>query len=340
MKSYKQLETELKLLKRLYSSSSFAFWSADNFITNQILDKKIKRNKPLNIKKFSFEETPTVLQMHFRKHNIRYLRELIFIRIISLLEIFFVDAIYDVYLRTSVPFENENRSSDFSMGGILSHSSIDDLHNKILDRIGRSLSKKLCEIEKYYKKIFGLNFLDYGTDYHKIEEYYDRRNLFVHALGVSSDGSKIVAKTDSTYRSKYNTTLRELSVDEEYILECLNEVSKFAAFVKDQLLLKIDSSEWSKKNEELQNKHLYLEVKKIDSIVKELEPFYKFKSGAKIFTLKSLTESRDQEGDIVSLKLSGQDEIYSYYYIIKKLEKQGKIIKISRIFITPDSIVI
>ena len=328
LESYSQLNTELVHLKRLYQMGSYAFSSTQSYISYQINIKKIDGDKPLSNRYFSLENNAKTVRDYLKNHSSEYLRELIFIRIMSALEAFFTDMLRDVFIHTHVPFKKQDSLIEFSVGEILSTSSLDDLQNKILSRDKRRLtSGGLLETEKYYKKIFEIDFSNYGHKYKNIKEYYDRRNLFVHSLGMSENGVRLLAKTDQKYKQDYDTDKRELDVPEDYLISCIDDIKNFTSYIHKEVVLKITKPQWQgKKDLDEQKSKLHLIIETRETGIEEFDPKYKFRIGEKVYTLNNFIEYIDIKEGMVEIKLLGWEGALSRYYrLIKKLKKDNRI---------------
>ena len=86
------------------------------------------------------------------------LRELIYTRVISALEVFFIETIKDIFLSTTLPFMDTRSELSISNAELLSFKSITEIKNKILQKETRPLtSAGFGAIVKYYKKRFNID---------------------------------------------------------------------------------------------------------------------------------------------------------------------------------------
>jgi len=331
LKSFSQLDTELTHLRRLYEMGAYSFLSTQNYITYQIKLGKIDAKKPLSNRYANLEDNAEIVRDYLKNHSTEYLRELIFIRIISALETFFTDTLRDVFVHTSEPFKRQDATIEFNVGEILSSKSIDDLQNRILVRDRRKLtSGGISETEKYYRKIFEVDFNNYGHRYKKVKEFYDRRHLFVHSLGLSENGVKLIAKTDRKYKIEYSTDKRELDISEDYLLDCISEIRNFSSYIHTDIISKITKPQWKEKdfNDEPKNS-LNLIIEVIDNNLKEFDPQFKFRIGEHVYSLANFLKSFDKKDGYIELKLVGwEGALNNYYRLIKQLKVEGKIGKI------------
>lgn len=329
--SYLQLDMELLHLRRLYEMGSFAFANTESLIGYKINQKKINPDSLLSIGNYRLTYTAKEVRSYLNNHSAEYLRELIFIRIISAVEAFFTDTLRDVYMHTHIPFSKQDSHIEFSIGEILSTRSLDELQNKILSRDKRKLNSGLIETDRYYKKVFGVDFNNFGERYKAIKEYYDRRNLFVHSLGRSEDATRLIAKTDKKYKIDYATNKNELDVSEVYLINCINDIKDFSTYVHNKIIAKIAEPEWQDNSDDkVQKNTLCLKIELKEENINEFNPEYKFRVGESIFKLNSFLESIIMNENVVELKLVGwAGALYRYYSIIKKLKRLNKIGKMN-----------
>jgi hypothetical protein len=135
------------------------------------------------------------------------LRELIFVRAISVLEFFLIENIKEIFTLTKEPFKNYGGSSFLENKKILFSKSLSQLHSEIINTICRNLSSGgYLEIKKFYLKYFNIDFFSINLQT-KIDlcRYYEERHLLVHKLG----------KTDKEYRKKYDTDAIKIKITEK-----------------------------------------------------------------------------------------------------------------------------
>lgn len=233
MKSYKNFKTELSRLRQLYFTAKYSSHETDSSIS-----RKLKNGELDGSEKLYFDDrqeeiyliSSSIFALRHRLKNqlLRYLRELIFIRAISALEVVLVDFVQEIFVTSKEPFKT-NAIYEIPQGELLSAESLSDLFSNLINKHCRTLhSAGFIEVKKYYLKTFGLNFNDYTNNISKIIEYHDRRHLLVHQLG----------STDIHYRKKYDTKIKKLTVDESYLLESIDLLMAFA----DNLNQKIENT--------------------------------------------------------------------------------------------------
>lgn len=165
--------------------------------------------------------------------NIKMCKELALIRSISALEVFTVDAVREVYSSNKSPFM-VNTSIEYNISEILSCENIQTLQDKYINSRCRNLhSGGFLEIQKYYKKIFKINFSefshrigekDFGITY--LTQYHQIRHLIVHRLG----------NTDEQYRKNYNCPdANVIRLNEEDLSIWFEVILSFAFFIDKKM---------------------------------------------------------------------------------------------------------
>ena len=166
-----------------------------------------------------------MITTYARRTHLPALREVVFVRAISALEVFLVDSLKTLFLERPDLFHVKGEVVEFQTSEVLSSSSIAPLKAKILDCLSRRLQNQgFEEVVKYYRK-FGVLFEQSGVSPQSLSEVHERRHLLVHRLG----------KTDAIYRHKHNVTMARVTVDEAYLLESLTAVRELCRFVNGRL---------------------------------------------------------------------------------------------------------
>lgn len=163
------------------------------------------------------------------------LRELLSINLVTLTESFLTEVVKEVYRRDISPFKN-NKDIRYKKGEILSFSSVHELRDDIIESKIRSLtSGGLGEIEKFYRRTFDIDFrsLDMKNGkYYDVEEFFDRRHLYVHSEGYC----------DSEYSHEYPelgySPGDRVPINEEYFLRSLELLKSFGHSVHEKLALR------------------------------------------------------------------------------------------------------
>jgi hypothetical protein len=168
-------------------------------------------------------ETYQFYESNILKAEENFLRSLVFIRLISALEVYLVDNIKYVFLKSRKPFRSETRV-EFSQSQLLSFSSITELHENLINKECRQLSSGgLEKIIRYYKAKFSIDIGSIRPGKNIMEEYHDRRHILVHRLG----------RTDIQYRKKYNFNKKGVSISKKYLNVALIDFKQFGIEVNE-----------------------------------------------------------------------------------------------------------
>lgn len=321
MKTYNQFKLELSRLRRLYFAAVFSFKQTSSVISTKLRNKGIGGSSELYFEgredeKYVISKSIFELRGRLKVQLPKYLRELIFIRVISALEVFLIDSIKEIFLLTKEPFKC-NSPISMSQGELLSVGSLSEILSKIINKECRNLhSGGFKEISKYYWRTFAIDFNNYPPGNSQLEEYHERRHLIVHQIG----------KTDKGYRNKYGIKNKRITVEENYLLDCFEDLSSFASCVNESI-----EQKFTKKTplEAKENQLLYSIVATINAQIGHdfLDPDFEFWAGDRLIFLKDILIAKDYlDENIVKLKLcSDRDIIKNYVKVLKAYEKKGDI---------------
>lgn len=153
----------------------------------------------------------------------------------------------------------------------------------------------------------------------KMEEYHARRNLLVHKLG----------RTDSYYRTKYNTAKLSLTIDNKYLLECIDELNSFCGMVNNQMEYQLKNEFIpSKSKRKVAERKMTLMVK-FESESQRLEyfqPDYEFWAQDEFSVFGDILDSeKDIDSMTKEYKISGTfAQIRSFTRILNGRQKEEK----------------
>jgi hypothetical protein len=151
--------------------------------------------------------------LHFEK-----LQELVFVRVITSVEVFLTEVVRDVYQLNKDLFFLDKKFHEISQAKLLNYKSVSEIASDIVNKDVRALSSGgLKEVEKYYKSVLKIELYDGGPGKRVINQYHDMRHLFVHRSG----------RMDSKYRHKYNLNGERVYMSEPILLEFLSCMKEF-----------------------------------------------------------------------------------------------------------------
>lgn len=227
MTAFVNFNQELKRLKDFYQATIFAYNQTDYFL--MLKKKHVEDFTNLEI---SIEKQPTYYR--HRKPSLigineKNLSEIVFIRVISGLEVYMKDSILEIFRKNKLPFKNLKKDLKFDYNELLSFKSTADMVNKLIKTELREVKNGgISELVRYYNNTFGLEIDINSPEYKKLIKYHDQRHILVHRLG----------KTDEVYRKKYGSNIYNISIDEDYLMTCIDDFNTFGNEIEELLNLK------------------------------------------------------------------------------------------------------
>ena len=319
-RSCRKVRTEISRLKRLYSTSVFSFRESACALSDKISKKEINPHEPVPAIKDTSEDiilasNAFALMNQLKKQFPRYLRETIFVRLISTLEVFLIDVIRDIFLERRELFHSDTIIK-YSQRELLSLKSIADIYNRLISREIRNLQNQGFEkVAKYYERRFRI-FLKYeNANQSYFEELHDRRHLLVHRLG----------ETDSVYRHKYNYKKKRITIEEDFLQEAFIAIEELVENIERKVLALV-SNEFEEKVKVMESEAT-IDVEVISKACSELfKPSYVYSCQTGIVLLRDIIISCDIAGKLMNIRVGGtKEEIRAYLKILRGLNKTGEI---------------
>ncbi|WP_057937865.1 hypothetical protein [Algoriphagus resistens] len=304
LRSFKFFELELKSLSSflivtnpyLTELASSVFWEHE----------AIKTEKTRISTLLTFPPTTQEFIARSFEQNISFLsRELIYIRIVSALEIFLIQSVRDVFKQTEKPFESNNKKIELNYSQVLQLSSIRQLRNAMLHKETRPLSSAGYEdVVKYYKQQLRLDISSLGPGLGKMKYYHQVRHILVHRLG----------KVDKQFQKEHNFKKTYLQIDESLLINLFNDVYAYAYQVSEKIKALIDANKILKIYRQFKGERLRIEFdSKINDKVNFLEPEYHFWVGDDVFYLEDLGLHIISKGARYMVEVWGETEILKAY---------------------------
>jgi hypothetical protein len=315
-----RFEAEVERLRSLYETTQYSYNEAARILLGQIRSKSIDPIKPFNFRPGENAKDSVNAYAVIRRLKgafPKYLRETILIRVISSLEVFLLDMVREVFLARRDLFHSNERRLDFSYGELLSASSVTELWSKVINKDVRNLQNQgFKEIVKFYQNRLKIDLTGFEFCMGKLEEFHDRRHIFVHRLGI----------TDDEYRHRYKTELNRLTVSEEYLLGCISDLRKFAIWVHERSAKKMAEPVPNSSKQQPGCK-VEIVVECLSEKTSEvLKSNFGFRVGERIHQLDDLLVSRAIEINTHTLTIEGElDAIRAYLKLLKASSKQGHI---------------
>lgn len=310
LRAFKYLELELKSLASFLIVNNPYYkeldhnniWEVDNIKT-----EKIRVESLLN-----FQPTTSDFIIRSFEKNVSFLgRELIYIRIISALELFLIQSVRDIFKQTSEPFRSNHKKVELNYSQILNISTVSEVRNYLLNKETRPLSSAGYEdVVKYYKQQLGINISDIGVGLHKMKYYHQIRHILVHRLG----------KVDKRFKKEFGYKKTYIQVTEDLLMSLFNDVYYYAEKVSEKVVKLITDNNKIEVYKKFRGERLRIEFdSKITDKVNFLEPEFHFWVGDEVFYLEDLGINIVSKGARYIVEIWGDDEILKSY---KKNVKQ------------------
>lgn len=221
LSSFIRFFIELKRLRGLASASEYAFKTAESEVRRRVYKKEIDPKLPVSLDPNSTSVVANnawVLMNSLSAKYPRYIRETLYVRLVSTLEVMLVDVVRDLYFSRTDLLADPHKFIEITHGEILSAGGISQIRNRVINSELRQLhSKGMRDIVKFYEKKFGVKFSDLGINLSVFWEMIDRRHLLVHSLG----------RADEQYRRKYQYNSKApLTVRQDYLMSSLDLFEK------------------------------------------------------------------------------------------------------------------
>lgn len=226
MKAYENFINEMNKIELLYAGSVNSYWQNKLRNSERIELGFISDSDPVFYNQGeNFNVIISSNKIEFDKRMSsdlpQYLRETIFIRLISVLEIFFVDIIKELFVSRKDLFKTEERI-EFSQGQLLSFNSISSLHTNLINNECRKIQNQgISRVSDYFKKRFNIDFKLCQIDLKEIVEMHDRRNILVHRMG----------RADESYKRKYKFEDSRITIEKKYIISSFSNIHKLTNFI-------------------------------------------------------------------------------------------------------------
>ena len=316
LRSFRYFELELKSLASYLIVTNPYF---DNLPKENIWEKEpFKDEKERIEKELSFKPTTKEFIIRGFEKKIDFLsRELLFIRVISALEIFLVQAVRDIFKQSTIPFRSNEKRIELNHSQILELTTIRELRNKLLLKETRPLSSAgYDDVVKYYKRQLGVDISSLQPGLQKMKYYHDIRHILVHRLG----------KTDGLFKKRYQFTKTFLKIDEDLLISLFNDVYVYSKSVADSVQLLIDRYTTVNVYREFKGSRYRIEFdSKIMDKVNFLKSDFHFWVGDEIFYLEDLGLKIISKGPRYIVEIWGKDDIQKAYRArIKAILKTSK----------------
>lgn len=314
MRAFTIFKHDLDKLLSFYRATIYAYEQTDEILVfrkaNRIrFDERTESG--LLIRQPHFFKTKHGAQVTIRMT----LREVIFTRVVSALEVFLIDLIRDAFLENKEPFKKQDIHPQFSQAELLSLRSPAQLFNKIINKECRKLSSGgFGEIVRFYKKYFDIDIGSLHPGLTTMEEYHDRRHILVHRMG----------KTDQLFRGKYDTLRHTVSIEEGYLVQCIEDLKSFSKMLHERLVYQLQHEFKRHKGEKEIDRLLRIVIQLYGNEKPNfLATNFEFYVDDELFVLNDiLDEIKQYDNKKYELTISGKNrQLKSYMSHLKKSQR-------------------
>lgn len=291
MEAYDKFYTEFAYLKILHASTLFSYDEAVLRTTQKAKDGYLDKSEPIfrtlsGSNEFELAKNLKALHHKFKKSFRTILRETVFVRAISVLEVFLIDTVREIYLARKDLFKGSDINT-LSYTHLLSFKNQSEILSYIINRECRKLQNDgFINICKYFRNKLNIELNNFKDPLNLLFEYHDKRHLLVHRLGL----------TDKEYRHKYNTRDRQVDINEKYLIGAFKNIRAFCEFVLDEYTNVINSTD--NLLDQTDEPSATIDLKTLDKIGKEaIKTNYTFSFDDNIVQLKDLSLQLINEAD-------------------------------------------
>lgn len=310
LKAFKKFNLELNKIELFYQITMFPYGISMKAIEQDFFDNHLDE-----LNRFFISEkddkiliSKRELKSKFGKKLPKEIAELVFIRIISVLEIFMISQVRELFLVRTDLFHS-NDKIEFSRGEILNSKTVTELWKKLIDRELRNLqNQSLDKKSKYFLKYLNINFKQ-SSEYTYLRFIHDVRHVIVHRLG----------KTDDQFREKYPNSNSHITINPDDLIQAIATIRNFGQFIFEQASTLIKEQVHSRNKFEAFAKIQILK----DQIYSIFSLDYKFidDKDSLIWCSDFIKRIHDQDGVLKIEILGDKDAVISYLRQLKKLEK-------------------
>jgi hypothetical protein len=311
-----KLDAEISRLETLYYVSTILYGKE---MRAKYKQSSARQALPVIFKSAAWEREVAHNAGHFRviveKILPRDLRETIFVRMVSALEVFFTDMVREVYASRRDLLQRKG-PIELPYAKLVSMQSASELITTLVGRDCRSLtSGGFSVMEKYFRQQFQIE-LNNLVGFSKLRELHDRRHLLVHRLG----------SVDDEYRHKYQSAKRRLSVEEEYLLDSIQTIRDFSSALMKEATAVASVKQASAPMRNMIDMTLDLDLLSSDAIpVVDLEFFFLYNE--QYFALRDFVLERTPKDTGILLRLIGPiGVIRAYRRKIQRLAEEHKVV--------------
>jgi hypothetical protein len=244
----------------------------------------------------------------------RSLRETIFVRLVSALEVFLTDVVREVYAARRDLLETDSHI-ELSYRYLGSLQTTSELITFLVNKDCRALtSGGFMKATKYFKDRLGIDIAS-AQSFNTLKEIHERRHLLVHRLGY----------TDELYRNTYGQHTHRVSIDETFLLESIKSIRDFSAKVVAGADSVISGGPAARLPKTLDEISIDVEVcsPEADRLT---SPDFSFLYNERYYSTRDMLVERSVSGPRVKLKLRGEKKVIRVF--LRKVQVLAKVKKL------------
>ncbi|MFB5588482.1 hypothetical protein ACE41I_17470 [Bacillus cereus] len=262
LRAFRNFRAEWQRLKRIYHVTMYSYEETLKRVEDEAQSGVLHRSDYIYYKEELIARSYRELNRNLEFRFANMTRESLFIRLVSLLELYFNDSLTELSSKTFDPFKSQDEKT-YKVGQLLSLSDVKSIQNEIIQNQVRSIVLGgFDKIKRFYNSKIDIDFTKSGVAIKDIETIYSNRNLIVHAGGV----------IDEVYIRKYGNedmiVGKRLEITEEFFLTSLETVFNLVQYVTDKLE---ESYNFADQNTKLKDERIMKNKKKKKDFIRETE---------------------------------------------------------------------
>lgn len=265
-------------------------------------------------------------ELGFGKKGLDVLRETVFVRLVSALEVFLVDSIRELFRSRKDLFRRDDqvRVSIDELLTVRSHTPF--LSTFLRDELRRLQNRGLASMASYFSRHFGIEIAEWDC-FDTLLEVETRRHLLVHRLG----------RTDEFYREKYQFKNKIVRVSGTYLDDSIALVRDFARRVAPQAEELIAAGDQVvQKRAETQHRVRWVLSDFDDIGHRAVQPSKTFIVGDQLTAVQDLEVERRLLNGCLSITVAGERAVVRHFgVILKRLARRGHLVIASKVVLHP-----
>jgi hypothetical protein len=334
IKAFQDFRTEWSRVKKIYYVTMFSYEETISRVNDELRKNLVTEKDKFHYKNELISRSPFELTKNLSDRYGNMLRESLFVRLISIMELYFNDVLLELSEITFNPFKTEG-TKEYKVVDLLNFNDIKEMQKEIIqNKVRGVVLGGYKEISKFLRQKLNINIANSNLDETKIKELYVRRNLLVHAGGYIDD-----FYYDNFIQNENQSVGKRLNVTEDYFITSLELVLNYVVFVNSKIEEKYDFTQLDLKRKQLRKAK---RKQKLNNKIRELTCTISFKSNVDIITYLDkqhefgfenkyllgsiLTETTELEDLIVELTVKGRVDIVGAFEGYVRTLKRREII--------------